>query len=319
MTITIASLASCLPEKIITNDDLAKIVDTSNEWIYGRTGIERRHVVDGEFAADLGAMAARKALDLAGILPNDVDGIVVATCTSETRMPSCACKIQGELGAVHAFAFDVNAACAGFIYGLAVVEGLMKSMNLKNVLLIAVDTLSLFVDWTDRSTCVLFGDGSGAIVLQKSEDDGVGDIVAIKLYADGSKEKYGHILMHNGPQNDNRGYISMSGHAVFKSAIDSMSFAMTEILTENYMTIDDIDWIVPHQANRRIIESLCKLKNFPMEKVVLTMHEHANTSSASIPLALSLSLDNKKINKGDVLLLTAFGAGLVFGSAIIKV
>ena len=315
--IKISSIESYLPAKILTNDDLAKIVDTSHEWIYERTGIEQRHVVDGECASDLGVQAAQKALLSAGVLAKDIDAVIVSTCTGDTRFPSCACKIQGAVGAVHAFAFDINAACGGFLYGLSVADSMMKSMGLKNVLLIAVDTLSLFVDWTDRATCVLFGDGAGAVVLQNSSDEN--GVIATKLYADGGGDNAKYIMLNNGPQNDHRGYTSMSGQAVFKHAIESMSLSMNEILQENNMTMDDIDWIVPHQANRRIIESMCKLKGFPMEKVVMTIHEHANTSSASIPLAIRAALDENKIKKGDTLLLTAFGAGLVWASAIIKI
>lgn len=325
MATIIASIESYLPSKVVTNDDLSKIVETSHEWIYERTGIEKRHIVEDEDGADLGCQAAEKALAAAGILASDIDAIVVTTCTAKIRVPPCACKIQGKLGATRAFAFDINASCAGFIYGLSVADGIMRSMRLKNVLLISVDTLSLFVDWTDRNTCVLFGDGAGAVVLQNSEMLSIGvdkkdsSILAIKLYANGELEKYEYIMTHNSAHNDHRGYIAMSGSHVFKHAIDGMAEAIGGILKENNMTLDDIDWIVPHQANKRIIESMCKLKNFPMEKVILTIHDHANTSSASIPLAISAAIADKRIKKGDVLLLVAFGAGFVYGAAIVKI
>ncbi len=319
MRTIITSVGSSLPKKVVSNDDLSQTLDTSHEWIYERTGIERRHLVsDGEFASDLGAKAATDALQKAGICASEVDAIIVATATADRRFPSCACKIQGEIGAVNAFAFDVNAACSGFIYGLSIADSLIKTKSLKNVLLIGADTLSLFVDWSDRSTCVLFGDGAGAMLLQSSHEDTSNGIIATKLYSDGEKSKHDYILANQGEQNDHRGYLTMNGKPVFKYAIEYMAMSMNEILAENNMTMDDIDWIVPHQANRRILESLCKMKDFPIEKVILYIHEHANTSSASIPLAMKCAIDDGKIKKGDTLLLTALGAGLTWGSAIIK-
>jgi 3-oxoacyl-[acyl-carrier-protein] synthase-3 len=316
--IAITGISAYLPKKVITNDDLAKTLDTSHEWIYTRTGIEKRHVVsEKELASDLGIKAAKGIIEQTNLNPKEIDGIIVSTTTADRRFPSCACKIQGEIGAKNAFALDINAACAGFIYGLAVSDSMMKGLNLNTVLLIGAETLSKFVDWTDRSTCVLFGDGAGAFLLQASTRRN--SIIAAKLYSDGKKEKYNHILAHNGPQNDNRGYTTMEGRPVFKQAIDCMASSMNEILKENRMKIDDVDWIVPHQANRRILESLCKIRNFPLEKVIITTQEHANTSSASIPLAIKDGIDTGKIKKGDVILLTALGAGLVWGSAIIRI
>ena len=316
MSTIITSVESYLPSKIVTNDDLAKTLDTSHEWIYERTGIERRHIVDGELASDLGFKAAQRAIESAGIRPDEVDAIIVATATADRRFPSCASKIQGELGASKAFAFDINAACCGFIYALSIADSLVKTRSLKNVVLVGVDTLSLFVDWTDRASCVLFGDGAGAFVLQNSNNAKDLGIIATKLYSDGSK--YDYILANQGPQNNNRGYLTMAGKAVFKYAIEYMAMSMDEILQENGMTMDDVDWIVPHQANRRILESLCKMRGFPIEKVIMSIKDHANTSSASIPLAMKDAIDSGKIKRGDVLLLTALGAGLVWGSAIIK-
>ncbi|MDR0640801.1 MAG: ketoacyl-ACP synthase III [Holosporales bacterium] len=319
MKTAISSIAGYLPSKIITNDDLSKTLDTTHEWIFDRTGIEQRHLVsDGEFASDLGIIAAKKALEQINFDPSNIDAIIVSTTTSDRRFPSCAARIQGELQANRAFAFDVAAACAGFIYTIAIADSMMKSRQLQNVLLVCCETLSLFVDWTDRSTCVLFGDGAGALLLNAAEDDSPSGLVATKLYTDGSPEKYNSILSHNGPQNDNRGYTTMMGRAVFKYAIENMSASMHEILTENNMTLNDIDWIIPHQANRRILESLCKMKNFPLEKMIITTQDHANTSSASIPLAMCRAIENGRIKKGQTILMTALGAGLVYGSAIIK-
>ncbi|MDO4974716.1 MAG: beta-ketoacyl-ACP synthase III [Alphaproteobacteria bacterium] len=316
--IQINSVASYLPQEVVTNDDLSKTLDTSHEWIYTRTGIASRHVAaDDEFTSDLAFKAAESALKKANLDPKDLDAIIVTTITSDRRFPSVACKIQGELGASKAFAFDISAACAGFIYGLAVADSMMKSMNLKNVLLIGSETLTKFVDWTDRSTCVLFGDGAGAFVLQNSDDNSRG-IIATKLYSNGEEEKYNYLLAHSSLQKVDKTYVTMAGRSVFKYAIEYMSMSMTEILKENNMTIDDIDWIVPHQANKRILESMCKMKDFPIEKVIITTETHANTSSASIPLALDDAMTKGIIKKGDTLLFTALGAGITWGSAIIK-
>ena len=318
MKIKIASVSSHLPQKVVTNDELSQTLDTSHEWIYTRTGIESRHIAsEDELASTLAIEAAKKAISQLNLNSEDIDGIIVSTTTADSRFPSCACKVQGAIGAKRAFAFDINAACAGFIYGLSIADSMMKSMKLKNVLLIGSETLTKFVDWTDRSTCVLFGDGAGALVLQASEDDSSG-IIATKIYCNGEEEKYNYIVAHNGHQNGNRGYITMSGRSVFKYAIDYMAMSMTDILSENNMTIDDIDWIIPHQANKRILESLCKMRDFPIEKVIITTQEHANTSSASIPLALRDAMDKGTVKKGDTLLFTALGAGLVWGSAIVK-
>ncbi|MDR1234427.1 MAG: ketoacyl-ACP synthase III [Holosporales bacterium] len=319
MKTVINSIAGHLPTKIVTNDDLSQTLDTTHEWIFDRTGIEKRHLVsDGELASDLGLIAARRVLEQVNFDPSGIDAVIVSTTTSDRRFPSCAARIQGDIGAKRAFAFDVGAACAGFIYTLAIADSLMKSMRLQNVLLVCCETLSLFVDWTDRATCVLFGDGAGALLLNAADDSSESGLIATKLYTDGSKEKYNSILSHSGPQNDHRGYTTMSGRSVFKYAIEYMSASMNEILDENGMTIDDIDWIIPHQANRRILESLCKIKNFPLEKMIITTQNHANTSSASIPLAMSSAIRDGRIKRGQSILMTALGAGLVYGSAIIR-
>ncbi|MBQ3946072.1 MAG: ketoacyl-ACP synthase III [Alphaproteobacteria bacterium] len=319
MRTKITDIATYLPEKVVTNDDLSKNLDTSHEWIYTRTGIERRHISsEDEVTSTLAIEATRKLMQQSSIEPMDLDAIIVSTTTGDTRFPSCACKVQGAIGACRAFAFDVNAACAGFIYALAVADSMMKSMKLRKILLIASETITKFVDWTDRSTCVLFGDGAGAMLLEATKNGDTG-IIATKLYANGEDEKYNSILAHNGEQNGNRGYITMAGRTVFKYAIDYMAMSMKEILDENNMSMDDIDWIIPHQANRRILESMCKMRDFPLDKVIITTQEHANTSSASIPLALRDALDKGKVKQGDTLLFTALGAGLTWGSAIVKI
>lgn len=311
----ISSLETYLPEKVLTNFDLANIVETTNEWIVDRTGIERRHIVEpGEFVHDIAAKAAVKSLRSEGISPLEIDGIIVATTTSEKKCPSTAAKVQAIIGADNAFAFDIQAACAGFVYSLSMADSLIKSETAKKILLIGADTLTLFTDWTDRSTCVLFGDGAGACIVKESADSA--GFMASKLFSDGTKD--GLIVIENSEKNENRGHMTMQGRSVFKYAIEYMYDSMDKILKEHNMTFNDIDWIIPHQANRRILESMAKMKNVPMEKIIISISEHANTSSASIPLALKDAMDKKIVKKGDILLLTALGAGLVWGSALIK-
>lgn len=319
MKIKITDIATYLPEKVVTNDDLSKTLDTSHEWIYTRTGIESRRIsAADELTSTLAIEATKRLIKQSNVDPITIDAIIVSTTTGDSRFPSCACKVQGAIGAYKAFAFDINAACAGFIYALAVADSIMKSMKLRKVLLIASETITKFVDWTDRATCVLFGDGAGAMLLETTENDSDG-VIATKLYSNGEEEKYNSILQHNGEQNGNRGYITMAGRTVFKYAIDYMAMSMNEILNENGMTMDDIDWIIPHQANRRILESMCKMRDFPIDKVIITTQHHANTSSASIPLALRDALDQGMVKRGDTLLFTALGAGLTWGSAIVKI
>jgi 3-oxoacyl-[acyl-carrier-protein] synthase-3 len=311
----ISSLETYLPERILSNQDLSKFVDTSDDWIVEMTGIRNRHVVSkGEFVHDIAAKAALKSIKTEGISPLEIGAIVVATTTAEKKCPSSAARIQSIIGAHNAFALDIQAACAGFIYALTIADSFVKSGTAKRVLLIGAETLTLFTDWSDRTTCVLLGDGAGACFVKEAHDES--SIVATKLFANG--DKYNLIMIENSEQNDHRGHMTMQGRPVFKCAIEYMYDAMVKILQENNMTFDDIDWIVPHQANRRILESLGKMKGLPVEKVILTIDEHANTSSASIPLALRVAMQNGTIKKGNTLLFTALGAGLVWGSAIVK-
>lgn len=313
----ITSLETFLPEKVLTNDDVGKIVETSNEWIVERTGIERRHIVgDQEFVQDLAAKAALKTLKTEGVSASEIDAIIVATTTSEKRCPSTAVRVQALLGASQAFAFDIQAACAGFVYALTVADSLIKSQTARKVLLIGADTLTLFTDWSDRSTCILFGDGAGACIVKENTADDERGIIATKLSADGEKDNL--IIIENSEKNNYKGHMTMQGRAVFKYAVENMFDSMSKILAENNMTFDDIDWIVPHQANRRILETMSKMYGVPMQKIIITINEHANTSSASIPLALRNALGKGIVKQGDTLLLTALGAGLVWGSAIVK-
>ncbi|MDR0552533.1 MAG: ketoacyl-ACP synthase III [Holosporales bacterium] len=314
----ISSLETYLPPKVLTNDDLSKIVDTSDEWIVERTGIKKRHITEpGEFSAHVAIKAALKTLEAEGIDPLEIDSIVVATVSSEKRTPSCAVIVQDAIGARNAFAFDVQAACGGFMHALCVADSFIRSGSCKKVLTIGADALSKFVDWTDRSTCVLLGDGAGACIVKEAPDNSSSGIIDIKLYADGSKS--GIMSIETSEKNDSRGYFTMQGRAVFKCAVDYMYDAMVAVLTKNNMTFDDVDWIVPHQANKRILEAMHKINGLPIEKVIITIEEHANTSSASIPLAIKKSMDDETIKKGDTLLIAAIGAGLVWGSAILRI
>lgn len=306
MNSIITGIASYLPPKILTNDDLSHMVDTNNEWIVSRTGIETRHIAENETTYDLAYKSALKSLKLSNLSPNDIDCIIVATTTPHNRCPSTACKVQSLIQAKNAFAFDIQAACSGFIYGLSIADSFIKTKKAQNILLIGAETMSTITDWTDRSTCVLFGDGAGSCIVSANQNQT--GIISTKLYADG--DKYDQIIVNK--------YISMNGQAVFKSAIKCMSSAMQAILEENNMTINDIDWIIPHQANARIITSLCELNNYPIEKTIISIQNQANTSSATIPLAMDFGIANNKIKSGDTLLLTSIGAGLTWGSAIIK-
>ena len=316
MNSQISSIATYLPSKVLTNDDLSKIVDTNNEWIVTRTGIECRHIAeDKEYNYDLAVKTAIKTLQLENISAVDVDCIIVATTTPIDRCPSTAVKVQSLLGAKNAFAFDIQAACSGFIYGLSVADSFIKSQQAECILLIGSETMSKIVDWTDRSTCVLFGDGAGSCIVKRADND-EHRIIATKLYSDG--DKYDQIVIHNSEKNNCMGHMTMKGSEVFKSAIRCMADSINNILCENNMTIGDMDWIVPHQANARIIKSLCELNGFPLEKAIISLQNHANTSSATIPLAIEHGINVGKIKSGDMLLLTAMGAGLTWGSAIVK-
>ena len=312
----ISSIASYLPEKVLTNDDLSRMVDTNNEWIVSRTGIERRHIVTNEKNYDLAYKSALLTLEKEGITSKDLDCIIVATITSADKCPSTATKVQALLGASNAFVFDIQAACSGFLYGLNVADSFIKSGKANNILLIGSDTMSLVADWHDRSTCVLLGDGAGSCIIKKSNSNN-NRIIDINLYSDGSK--YDQIIVHNSANNNYMGHMTMNGPEVFKSAIKCMAESMNKILEKNNMTIYDIDWIVPHQANARIIKSLCEMNGYPLEKAIISIQEHANTSSATIPLALTYGINTGKVKEGNTILLTAMGAGLTWGASIIKI
>ncbi|WP_413581527.1 beta-ketoacyl-ACP synthase III [Bdellovibrio sp. HCB288] len=322
----VAGIGSYLPEKILSNFDLEKMVETSNQWIVERTGIERRHIAaEGEGTSDLCLRAAQKALADANLTAQDIDMIIVGTVTGDRQMPSTACYVQSKLGCRNIVAFDLNAACSGFLYSVSIADQFIRTGMYKNVLVLGAEVLSRFVNFKDRETCILFGDGAGAWVLQRAEDGDKNVIASSHLHADGDLAELltlpgGGSLM---PQSqyvldNNLHYVSMKGREIFKNAVRTMALCCKEALEANNMSADDVDWIVPHQANKRIVEAVADQFKFPMERVILYLHETGNTSSASIPLAFDWAVQNGKIKRGQTILLTAFGAGLTSGSVLLR-
>lgn len=304
----IAATGSFLPAKILTNNDLAAMVETNDEWIVQRTGIKQRHIVsDKDNVVSMAAAASRMALETAGLTPQDIDMIIVATCSSEYVFPSAACLLQAELGVPNCPTFDLQAACSGFIYSLSVAVQFIATGYSKRVLLVGSEAMSKLVDWTDRSSCILFGDGAGAVILETSDTPGV---LSTHLHADGEHKD---ILFLPTAQ-----LIQMQGNAVFRMAVKWLSEVAKEALDANKMQASDIDWIVPHQANMRIIQSTVKGLGISLDKVITTVENHANTSAASIPLALDLAIRDGRIQRGQNLLFEAFGGGLTWGSAMVR-
>ncbi len=317
----ITGTGSYLPEKILTNADLEKMVDTSDQWIQERTGIKQRHVAsEGEYTSHLAVKAARNAIEAAGIDKDDIDLIIVATTTPDLVFPSTACLVQKELDIHGCAAFDVQAVCTGFVYALGVADRFFKGGDTKCALVIGAETLSRVLDWSDRTTCVLFGDGAGAVVLQASDEPG---ILSSHMHADGS---YEHLLMVNYGVSTGMdrmlgeaGGIVMKGNEVFKMAVNTLSRIVDETLEYNNLEKTDIDWLVPHQANMRIINATArKLGLSADDHVVVTVDKHANTSAASVPLALDAAVRDGRIQRGEKLLLEAFGGGFTWGSALIQ-
>ncbi|TXI48514.1 MAG: ketoacyl-ACP synthase III [Lysobacter sp.] len=317
----IAGTGSYLPEKILTNDDLSKIVDTSDEWIAARTGIRQRHIAaEGETTSDLGYNAAVRALEAAGVEASEIDLIVVGTTTPDLIFPSTACLIQHRLGANGCAAFDVNAACSGFVYALTVADKFIRSGAAKTALVIGSETLTRMVDWNERTTCVLFGDGAGAVVLKADAETG---ILSTHMHADGGKKEllWNPVGVSVGfkPEEKNAGVrILMTGNEVFKHAVKALDSVVEETLEANGLDRHDIDWLIPHQANLRIIEATAKRLDMPMERVIVTVDRHGNTSSGSVPLALDEAVRSGKIQRGQLLLLEAFGGGFTWGSALLR-
>ncbi len=316
----IAGVGSFLPEKVVTNEDLEKTMDTSDEWIRERTGIKRRHIAgDGETTSSMGVIAAQRAMEMAGVGPEDVDLVVLGTATPDKLFPASACIIQRQLGVAGGPAFDVHAACSGFLYGLDLANRFVRTGGARTAIVIGSETLSRITNWEDRSTAVLFGDGAGAVVLQAADEPG---ILATHIHADG---KYEDLLQV--PQGVSVGYdvtraggafINMEGNAVFRRAVATFDTIARETVADLDGHLDDIDWFVPHQANMRIIRAAAKRLDMPMERVIATVDEHANTSGASIPLALDLAVRDGRIQRGQTLLFAAFGAGFTWGSAMVK-
>ncbi len=317
----IAGTGSYLPEKVVTNADLEKIVETTDEWIASRTGIrERRRAADGETTGDLAFYAATHALEAAGIKASEIDLIVLGTTTPDLIFPSTACLLQHRLGANGCAAFDVNAACSGFLYALGVADQFVRGGQSKKALVVGSETLSRMIDWTDRSTCVLFGDGAGAVVLEASSEPG---IITTKLHADGG---YKHLLynpvgvsagfLDNEPNHGIR--VMMTGNEVFKVAVKTLDRIVGETLEAAGMHESDVDWLIPHQANLRIIEATARRLKLSMDRVVVTVDRHGNTSSGSVPLALDEAVRSGRIQRGQTVLLEAFGGGFTWASALLK-
>ncbi len=309
-----------LPERILTNADLETMVDTSDEWIRSRTGIERRHIAaDGQTTADLAEGAARQALEAAGIEPGDIDFLVVGTTTPDVVFPNVGCLLQERLGIGGFAAFSLEAACSGFLYALSLADLQVSSGRARRALVVGAETLSRMTDWEDRDTCVLFGDGAGAVVLEPSAEQGV---ISTHLGADG---QYKDLLYHpygtskqQQPEDKERPFMQMKGNEVFKVASKTLSRIAEETLTSNDLDHGAIDWLIPHQANLRIIQLTAKRLGLSMEKVILTLQDHGNTSAASVPMALDVAIRDGRVKRGDLLLLEAFGGGFTWGSALIR-
>lgn len=316
----IAGVGSHLPSKVVTNKDLEKIMETSDEWIRERTGIKRRHLAgDDETTASMGVAAAQKAMDMAGVTADEIGLIVVGTATPDKVFPSTACIIQRRLGVRGSAAFDVHAACSGFLYGLDLAHRYIRTGGAKTALVIGSETLSRIVNWEDRSTAVLFGDGAGAVLLEASEEPG---ILSTHIHADGEYEEL--LQVRNGVSvgydktRAGEAFIEMNGNAVFRRAVAAFDNIARETITDLDGHLDDIDWFIPHQANMRIIHAAAKKIKMPMERVIATVDEHANTSGASIPLALDQAVRDGRIQRGQTLLFAAFGAGFTWGSAMVR-
>lgn len=304
-----------LPEKVLSNSNLEEMVDTSDQWILERTGISNRHIMaDDETTSTMAENAARQALETANVRPEDIELIIVGTATPDRTFPSTACILQNRLGAFGCPAFDIAAACAGFIYGLSTADQFIRNGIVKNALVIGAESLSRIVDWTDRSTCVLFGDGAGAVFLEADDNPG---ILSTHIHANGYYNNLLYAANHIGELNEPP-YIKMQGNEIFKIAVKTLGDIVDETLAYNNIEKSQIDWLIPHQANLRIITATAKKLNLPMERVILTVQDQGNTSSASIPLALNQAIRDKRISRGEILLLEAFGAGLTWGSALIK-
>jgi 3-oxoacyl-[acyl-carrier-protein] synthase-3 len=322
----VAGIGSYLPEKVLSNFDLEKMVETSNDWIIERTGIERRHIAaEGQATSDLCLEAAQRALKDAGLTPTDIDMIIVGTVTADRQMPSTACYLQSKLGCRNVAAFDLNAACSGFLYGVSIADQFIRTGMHKNILVVGAEVLHRFVNFKDRETCILFGDGAGAWVIQQAQENETNVILSSHIHADGDLAELltlpggGSVMPQSQYVLDNKlNYVQMRGREIFKNAVRTMALCCKEALAHNQMSPESVDWIVPHQANKRIIEAVADQFKFPMERVIVYLQETGNTSAASIPLAFDWASQTGKIKRGQTILLTAFGAGLTSGSILLR-
>lgn len=319
--VVIAGVGKSIPSKVVTNDMLSQIVDTNDEWITSRTGIKQRHITTGENTSDIASKAALNALENANIDALDIDLIIVATCTPDMFTPATACIVQKNIGAKNAFAFDLSAACSGFIYGINVAKSMMKQNNIKKSLVIGAETLSKTLDWKDRSTCVLFGDGAGAAVLSLDENEGIIDVICNSKGAKWENLTIGARDINN-PYVDEvssiNHYLQMNGGEIFKFATVTIVKLIKEILKKNNLILDDIDYIVPHQANERIIQFAAKKLDISMDKFYINIHEYGNTSAASIPIAISEMEEKNLLKRGNKIIAVGFGAGLTSGACLIE-
>ena len=317
-SVLITGSGSYLPEKVLTNHDLAKMMDTDDEWIRQRTGISQRHIVgDDELTSDMAVHAAHRAIEMAGLTASDMDGIIVATTTPDDTFPSTAATVQRKLGASQAFAFDVQAVCAGFIYALDVADAMIKSGKAKKIVVIGAEAFSRILDWNDRSTAVLFGDGAGAVILEANDQAKGRGILSSVIFTDG---RFRDILyVDGGPARGKVGTVKMNGQDVFKHAVEKLASGLDQAIKQSGLQENDIDWLVPHQANVRIINYLQKKLKMPDEKIVRTVSRHANTSAASIPLAFDEAMRENRIQNGDVVAFEGIGGGLAWGASIVRI
>ena len=317
----VRGVGACLPERVVTNDELAKLVDTSDEWIIQRTGIKQRHIAaDGETTASLGTRAAARALAAAHLTPSDIDLVIVATSTPDYTFPATATQIQAALGMAHGVAFDLQAVCSGFVFAVTTADKFLVSGSHKRALVIGAETFSRLLDWEDRTTCVLFGDGAGAIVLEAQESDGSlasPGVITSKLRSDGRHRA--KLFVDGGPSTTKTvGHLRMEGKEVFKHAVGMVTDVIKACFEDAGVTAADIDWFVPHQANRRIIDASADKLGLPREKVVVTVDRHGNTSAASIPLALDAAVADGRIKPGDLVMIEAMGGGFTWGAALVR-
>lgn len=312
----IVGTGSALPRRQVSNAELAQTVDTSDEWIVERTGIRTRYIAgEGETTSSLATEAARKAIEAAGIAPSDIGLIILATATPDQTFPASATIVQTALGIDDCVSFDVQAVCSGFLYALSVADSMIRGGTANHALVIGAETFSRILDWEDRTTCVLFGDGAGAIVLKA--EDGTRGVLATRLHADGRHNQL--LYVDGGPSTTQTvGKLRMKGQEVFRHAVTNLAQVLREVMDAAGLTVDDIDWVVPHQANRRILDATARKLSLPAERVIVTVDQHANTSAASVPLALDVAVKDGRIKRGDLLVLEAMGGGFTWGAAAIR-